>query len=326
MSYITSFIDGESYGAFEVNKITSRFVTAGIEDPFVDGVPYNVRRLNDLSKAVTTRGVIGSESNAIKCIKSGEGYYLAPGTAFFGNGSTLEIISNEPVSLQDTSVKNYVYLRSSEEENRNHIVVSTQSPDLSDENIVPICEINTDGTITDRRCYATGKIRGMYQSNEHTLKCIRIQDSIDFSSTNEVNIDHDLGCDNLSFVFFKMSISMNEEGNYDPDNEKSVNLYGSNTACLWIPSEDRYIGVSASTYLKPDGFVYCYDSAGFNDIAHFALSVEKQKIEKGFYLRTGDYPVALKISHRNGTTWRFNYYCYAKTTTPYPFDFKLYYI
>ena len=47
MSYSFSFCDNAVYSAADVNKITSRLVTSGIEDPFTDGVPYNLSAFND---------------------------------------------------------------------------------------------------------------------------------------------------------------------------------------------------------------------------------------------------------------------------------------
>ncbi len=319
MSYITSFMDGESYGSEDINKVVSRFVTSGIEDPFIDGEPYNVRRLNDLSKPVTTRGVIGSESNAMQVIKVGEEFYISPGTAFFGNGSTLEVTENEPILLSDFSSTNYVYLVSSEEENRNYIAVNTSEPDITDENIVMLCEIASDGTITDRRCYATGKLRGLYQDNEFAFKSIRIQDTVTFDEDiRSTVINHDLECSD-----FRMMVlvcwgrgRIDENGDYvSPDYNGEFNLGltdTDNSVILWLPHENLYLGLCAKSNRNEYSFYYpIYSEAVYNARKYFML-------EENYYLI---------INHIERNTWEFSY---LRTSSIYKatkkFDFKLFYI
>lgn len=314
MSYITSFMDGEKYGASEINKIVSRFITSGIEDPFIDGEPYNVRRLNDLSKPVTTRGVIAGESNALLVIKSGDEYFVSPGTAFFGNGSTLEVVESEPISLVDTSVANYVYLVSNEEENRNYIEVNTVEPDITNENIVMLCEISADGIITDRRCYATGKIRGMYQDNEFTLKCIRIQDTFEFPDLYEqrenIVIQHDLGCSDFHMMVFAGWNVRDENGNgieeddYDPQKGHTGCRYQGDSVILWLPRENLYFGIFRSPI-------------GSQNPADLVLN-------NRFWLNYGNY---VDISHFENNIWNFTY-SFEKNhgVGKHNYDYKLFYI
>lgn len=321
MSYITSFLDGESYGAEDLNKVVSRIITSGIEDSFIDGVPYNVRRLNNLSKSITTRGVIGSESTALKVMKSGAEYYVSPGTAFFGNGTTLEVIENEPVVMSDLTVTNYVYLVSSEEENRNYIAVSTVEPDIADDNIVMLCEILPGGDITDRRCYATGKLRGMYQDNEFTVKSIRIRDTVTFADgSNDAYITHDLGCSRFAFMFISMWEEANSDGNYACDEAGSLTGMDRSCVALWIPSQNRYIGIGCNDYDGDTGNCYCFDSFG---------SMDNMYNGDGFVIGgTTSTKITLKLSHVNGNLWQFRYNRKNVYYTPNNIvtDFQLFYI
>lgn len=305
MSYITSFMDGEKYGADDINKIVSHFIHSGVEEAFVDGEPYNVRRLNDLSKPITTRGVIGSESSALLVGKSGDSYYISPGTAFFGNGSTLEVIENEVITLADSTLTNYVYLVSSEEKNRNYIEVSTTEPDVANENFVLLAEISPDGTITDRRCYATGKLRGMYQDNEYVLKKMFIQDSVVFpggkGGDSDVYITHDLGCSSITMLVLVAWLEIDENGRLKY--EGTVDSNTGNVVTLWLPKQNLKYGVYSSSvnYEKGTGIAGETASSGDDFLNEFILSYRS---ENALYDVN---ELRLDISYLNNNNWQFHY-------------------
>lgn len=305
MSYITSFMDGEKYGADDINKIVSRFIHSGIEEAFVDGEPYNVRRLNDLSKPITTRGVIGSESSALLVSKSGDSYYISPGTAFFGNGSTLEVIENEVITLADSTLTNYVYLVSGEEENRNYIEVSATEPDVTNENFVMLAEIAADGTITDRRCYATGKLRGMYQDNEYVLKKMFIQDSVVFPGGKggdcDAYITHDLGCSGITMLVLVAWSEIDDNGSLRY--EGTVDSNTGNVVTLWLPGQNSKYGVYSSSARFKSGAGIAGETASSGDDFRnrFLLSY---KSENALYESN---ELTLDISHLNNNDWVFHY-------------------
>ncbi len=167
MGYKYSFVDNAEYGATDVNDAIKKLVSAGVEDPFTDGLPYNASKLNDVIYAVASDGVVPESNITLKCSISAneENTVLVnPGTAFFANGSTITIDSEGEKLTYTPGVVNYVYLLASPSENRNYPVCSTTAPSGD---FVMLAEITTDGTLTDKRKYAKGKLPG-YCSNFNT--------------------------------------------------------------------------------------------------------------------------------------------------------------
>ena len=120
--------------------------------------------------------MVPENDTTLKVIYKNDNYYIQPGLAFFGNGSTLEVITEEIIKKNEHETT-YVFLESDEINNRNYIAVSEFEPDTSNENIVYLAEIALDGKIIDHRSYAVGKVVG-YQNNFNGLKKQVISHSI----------------------------------------------------------------------------------------------------------------------------------------------------
>lgn len=150
------FLDNEVYGADDVNAITARLVTNGVG--FADGKSYNLNTINDLTKeCLLSRGVAYADDTALRVEKSGTAYIIKPGTCFFGNGSVTEVTEAETVSA---AAGDYIYMRSDfDNANANIVVVSQTAPSTADTNIVTLAHIEDDGSVTDMRFYAQGKLR-----------------------------------------------------------------------------------------------------------------------------------------------------------------------
>ncbi len=165
MSYKFSFADNGVYGADDINKITKRLVTSGVEDSFENGVPYNLSALNEAGTLLYTNGVVPETVSTLKVVTgSGENTILInPGTAFFNDGSIIEIeVGGHELSFT-AGVKNYVYLKNDLiSKNASYPECSVYAPSGD---FVLLAEIEEDGTIKDKRTYAMGKLPG-YQSNQ----------------------------------------------------------------------------------------------------------------------------------------------------------------
>lgn len=165
MAYKFSFADNEIYSASDVNEITKRLVTSGVEDTFSDGVSYNVSKFNELGKLLYTDGVVPESNQTLKVTKvSDDEILINPGLAFFADGATITIeVGGE--SLKFTlGVRNYVYLKNELTDKNICYPVCSQSEPAGD--FVLLAEIDEEGNIEDRRIYARGKLPG-YQSNSN---------------------------------------------------------------------------------------------------------------------------------------------------------------
>ena len=173
MSYSYSFVSNNVYGAESINEITKRLVTNGVEDMFEDGVPYNFSHVNTISKNISAMGVIPENNTSLKVIdngKTGDEYTLtiSEGTAFFDDGSTITVYDGGEILPYIRGQKNYVYLHRDLNLNKNMPKVTTSAPEGD---FVPLAEISEDGTVTDTRIFAKGKLPG-YMSDYNNAKKI----------------------------------------------------------------------------------------------------------------------------------------------------------
>lgn len=195
MSYKFSFADNEVYSATDVNNITKRLVTSGVEDSFSDGVAYNVSRFNEAGKLLYTAGVVSEDCNTLKVTKANDTEILInPGTAFFNDGAVIEIEAGGEILSFVSGSKNYVYLKNMLlDENRCYPCVSVNEPTGD---YVLLAEIDENGEITDKRTYAKGKLPG-YQSVAGNV--MRIQDSIQVTQESNSKT-FDIGNNNFEYI------------------------------------------------------------------------------------------------------------------------------
>lgn len=175
MPYESTFHDNATYGASDVNAALAQLVTSGIADPFTDGVPYNASKLNGIIYAVSAAGVVPETDTACKCILNADAHTvrISAGTAFFADGSRITFDMEGETLPYTPGRKQYVYLLAAPEENRCYPVCSAAEPSGD---YVMLAEISADGTLTDRRTYAKGKLPG-YQSDYNMGKKI-VQEAI----------------------------------------------------------------------------------------------------------------------------------------------------
>ena len=204
MGYSYGFADNAVYGAEDMNKLTSRLVTGGIANPFVDDLPYNMTKVNDVVKLVYTAGVVPDSVNTCKVTKTGNGTVkISSGLAFFDDGSTIEVDADGAPLTYQPGVKNYVYFKPDlQASNRNYPVCSAEAPGAG---CVLLAEISADGELTDKRTYAKGKVPG-YASNANMTMVIDqtfTLDQVDGKNSYKCTFEVDLGTNNFSYITVK---------------------------------------------------------------------------------------------------------------------------
>lgn len=180
MSYKFSFADNATYSAQDVNAITKRLVTSGIEDSFTDGVAYNVSNFNEAGKLLYTSGAVPESCLSLKVEDAGNGKILInPGKAFFDDGAVIEIEAGGETLSYVSGSKNYVYLKNDLiDTNRCYPYCGTVEPTGD---YVMLAEVSESAAITDKRTYAKGKLPG-YQSVAGNV--MRIREGIGVTKTD----------------------------------------------------------------------------------------------------------------------------------------------
>lgn len=163
-NYKYTFFDNQLIGVDHLNEITERLVSGGISAVY-SGVDFNVSDINDTNKAILTGGVVPENDLNLKVTTIDSGRYLInPGLCFFNNGTTMEVLSGgEEISVL-LGTKRYVYLVS--DANKMSCYVEVLENEKQSGEFILLAIINTDGTITDKRTYARGKVPGFYASSD----------------------------------------------------------------------------------------------------------------------------------------------------------------
>lgn len=212
MSYSYRFSDNATYGAEDVNGLVKSLVSEGIADVFADGVSYNAGILNSVVSAVYTEGVVPTDVSTLAVSKMRSGVVqIAPGTAFFADGSTISVTAAEELSYVPGS-KHYVYVQQDlTAQNRNYPACTETAPTGD---FVLLAEITEDESIVDKRRYAKGKVPG-YQSNANVSLAASQSLSFEKGGERQKSFTVDLGTNNYSRVFV-----VAKDGNYG-----SVGMY-----------------------------------------------------------------------------------------------------
>ena len=154
MSYISGFSDNQLIGVDDLNAITKRLVTSGVGDILSSAGSIDVTELNGMTAAIATDGVVPEKVTSLKVTYSDGKAKIAPGVAFFADGSFIEITEEEAISL---SGGGYVYLI-------NDTALGVREPratsSLPTGDYVMLASVAAGGAVTDMRKSAKGKVAG----------------------------------------------------------------------------------------------------------------------------------------------------------------------
>ncbi len=238
MAYKYSFADNETYSATDLNEITKRLVTSGVEDAFSDGVAYNVSRFNEAGKLLYTSGVVPETCMTLKVVPNGDGKVLInSGRAFFNDGAVIEIqVGGESLEYV-VGARNYVYLKNDLLNKNECFPCCTTEEPTGD--FVLLAEIDESGEIFDKRTYAKGKLPG-YQSYAENV--LRIKETLTFTlESSEKNLyetlTFDLGPNNFEYIMTYREYGVGEDGRtynsclgvYDIANNRYRSLHTTDT-------------------------------------------------------------------------------------------------
>lgn len=198
MSYKYSFFDNQQVGAEDLNKLTNLFVTGGVADIFENGMPYSVSTLNNVVYANAGSGIVPETVDTLKVTLNGSYATIAPGTAFFDDGTVMVIETAENVDITLGKVQ-YIALKSSVSENRAYVICTENEPSG---NVVLLAKIGEDGTVTDLRKYAKGKVPSFYCSDAGCV--VKVDTSFKYGDTYLPLISGNRSCNYLLLEFKKV--------------------------------------------------------------------------------------------------------------------------
>ncbi|MBE7053407.1 MAG: hypothetical protein E7391_03930 [Ruminococcaceae bacterium] len=157
MGYKSSFKMGKTYGSADLNEITKTFVSGGVGDTFEDGIPYNLKSINDIIAASGSSGIVSESNNSLKVEITDGKVKINPGRAILNDGSIC-IVDEECVYLDYTQNSvNFVYILNNDLTNDNEPTVSLNLPGENADYVL-LATIDEEGNITNERHYAKGKI------------------------------------------------------------------------------------------------------------------------------------------------------------------------
>ena len=196
-NYKYTFFDNQLIGVDQLNEITKRLVTGGISSVY-SGADFNVSEINDSNMALLTGGVVPGNDMNLKVSAIGSGRYLInSGLCFFGDGTSMEVLSGgEEISVPSGSTM-HIYLTSDKNQMKCYPEILS-SPKQSGQ-FVYLAVVNSDGSIADKRTYARGKVPGFYASTEN----LEVNVSKEYSKaevTRSMNIEIPVGNGNFKHL------------------------------------------------------------------------------------------------------------------------------
>lgn len=203
-NYKYTFFDNQLIGVDQLNEITKRLVSGGISSVY-SGADFNVSEINNSNMAILTGGVVPGNDMNLKVSAMGGGKYLInKGLCFFDDGTSMEVLSSgEEISVPSGS-KRYVYLTS--DKNQMKCYPEVLSEEKKSGQFVCLAIVNSDGSITDKRTYAKGKVPGFYASTEN----LQVNVSQEFSRadvTRSMTIEVPVGNGNFKHLLIEGTLN-----------------------------------------------------------------------------------------------------------------------
>ena len=162
MGYTYNFFDNQLIGVDELNKITKTLVKAGVtqESPEIT----SVEELNGfIANAIVSGGLLSGPNTQLQVSNNGNcTLKIAPGEAILPDGRIFTVDVKGTVISYTAGQINYVYVVSDLSKNEVYPVAYTTQQ--ANGNYILLAEVAEDGTVTDKRTYAIGKVTNNYFS------------------------------------------------------------------------------------------------------------------------------------------------------------------
>ena len=170
MAYKYSFLDGETYGAEDINNIAQRITGSGVS-PFLTRDTYNPADLNTLTQELIEAG---TSIEGLKVTKENGIAKINKGIGFFSSGATIEVDEDGTELEIVQGENNYIYAEHNEETNLISFKNSSEKP-VETTYVHPILlgRINSSGTLFDLRTHARSKI---VTAGRNNIKKITLSD------------------------------------------------------------------------------------------------------------------------------------------------------
>lgn len=144
---------------------------------FSDGVKFGVDKLNEITAALVTPGVLGTDGDSCKVTIVGGKISVGTGTIVFESGAKMKITENQVLEMVP-DVKTYVVAVNDTTNNRMLLYNSGVLPDEDD--YVLLAEVLETGEVIDDRAWATAKVAGeggpVYERFHESVECIFAKD------------------------------------------------------------------------------------------------------------------------------------------------------
>ena len=160
MAYKGYFLDNTTYGTDDFNNAFARLTTAGVslfnEDMLISGT-------NSATASLVSAGTDIYNEDSCKVTVQDGAYRVLSGTCWLADGTFCVIDDDGVIIAPAEGAVNYVYIEHNTVNNTIDVVVSqTQGGEGS----VPLAKINADGTVEDRRVFASAKV-GLTSANQY---------------------------------------------------------------------------------------------------------------------------------------------------------------
>ena len=251
MAYKYSFLDGETYGAEDINGIVQKITGSGVS-PFLTKDTYAPEDLNSLTKELVEAG---TSMNGLKVTVEDNIARIGKGIGFFSSGATVEV-DDDGTEVEIIAGKtNYIYAEHNEETNIISFMSSPSRPaDTNHVHPILLGKISSTGVLTDLRAHAKSKVVtfGRNNINKITLSNITVK--------NENTIytpDFDYSDFNFMFALVQHSAYENYKFPvriYDLNSDKILNADTDN-AHIYYEIRDNKIALCAlgsQTYKNSD--------------------------------------------------------------------------
>lgn len=140
---------------------------------FSDGVKFGVDKLNEITAALVTPGVLGTDGDSCKVTIVGGKISVGTGTIVFESGAKMKVTENQVLEMVP-DVKTYVVAVNDTTNNRMILYNSDVLPDEDD--YVLLAEVLETGEVIDDRAWATAKVAGaggpVYERFHESVECI----------------------------------------------------------------------------------------------------------------------------------------------------------
>ena len=152
------FFDGQTVTASSLNSIAIDLGSAGFSN-YSDNNSYTVDSLNNITKALVSRGIVRGDNNQCECTidTTAGNVIIDTGLCIFANGAKKRIETALAVSYIANNTT-YIYLVNDIGANKIYICADTTNPTTLSSDVVPLCMVSLDETLTDMRTFSTANV------------------------------------------------------------------------------------------------------------------------------------------------------------------------